>query len=123
MVRTAFVVAALGLAVPAHAAAPITPAEKAAITKAFGGVLRDGVSARWRWLPPAEGNVITYCGFVNSKNAYGAYVGFQPFMVSLVRRNAMVFSPMTGSEDSDDGAIARRMCADKGYDISEVPSG
>lgn len=39
--------------------------------------LRDGDSARWGAIWTVDG--WNYCGFVNGKNAYGAYSGFKPF--------------------------------------------
>ncbi len=122
MVRTAALVLAL-IPAPAMAAAPLTPAEKAAVSQSLSGILLDAESARWRWLSPTEGNVILYCGFVNAKNSYGAYSGFRPFMVSLVRRTKTALAATIGNPGSDDEEITIRMCASKGYDLSEVPTG
>lgn len=120
--KTAITALAFLTATAATAAPDLTAAEKEAISKAFSGILLDDTTARWRWLPPAEGNVITYCGFVNAKNSYGAYTGFRPFMVALVRRTAMASLPTIGAPGSDDEVITIRMCSTRGYDLTEVPA-
>lgn len=62
-------------------AVPTTPDHLAiGVEEAQAGVraqLRDGDSARWGAIWTVDG--WNYCGFVNGKNAYGAYAGFKPF--------------------------------------------
>lgn len=128
MVRKAALAAVIMLgATPAFAAAPLNPGEKAAIVKAFDALLLDGLSARWRWPTPAEeGTAITYCGFVNGKNSMGAYTGYRPFMVALVRRNKprqpIASLATLGNPGSDDEQITITLCTRHGYDVSEIPA-
>lgn len=65
---------------------PVTPVPTAphnlaiGVAEAQAGVrarLRDAEAARWGAIWTVDG--WNYCGFVNSKNAYGAYAGFKPF--------------------------------------------
>jgi hypothetical protein len=62
-------------------AVPTTPDHLAiGVEEAQAGVraqMRDGESARWGAIWTVDG--WNYCGFVNGKNAYGAYAGFKPF--------------------------------------------
>lgn len=62
-------------------AVPTSPDHLAlGVEQAQAGVraqLRDGESARWGAIWTVDG--WNYCGFVNGKNAYGAYAGFKPF--------------------------------------------
>jgi hypothetical protein len=44
--------------------------------------LRDASSAQFRNVRETAGG--TVCGEVNSKNAYGAYTGFEPFFIYLL---------------------------------------
>jgi len=44
--------------------------------------LKDPMSAQFRGIrpgKPAKGNAVSWCGEVNAKNSYGAYVGFKKF--------------------------------------------
>lgn len=44
--------------------------------------LKDPSSAQFRGMRsgrPAKGNAVSWCGEVNAKNSYGAYVGFKKF--------------------------------------------
>src|SRR5436305_1651171 len=71
------------VAVPSVLAAQgIQPSDqmKRAIMAQVGDKLKDGASARYRWLPEKKGGV-SYCGFVNAKNSYGAYAGWAPFYI------------------------------------------
>jgi hypothetical protein len=65
---------------PRPAERRLTATEKAIIINNMN--LRDADSARFRWLPfdPSKSH---YCGWVNAKNAYGGYTGFQPFEASI----------------------------------------
>ncbi len=65
---------------PKPAERQLTATEKAIIIQNMN--LRDADSARFRWLPfdPSKSH---YCGWVNAKNAFGGYTGFQPFEASI----------------------------------------
>lgn len=66
----------------------LTKQEKDTIIKAIKHELKDPSSAQFRWMQFAHDIkpndwFIKYCGLVNSKNSYGGYVGYQPFLVIL----------------------------------------
>ena len=71
----------LGLAAALASPSPReVPAQmKVAIQEALDRRLRDGVSARYLW--PKDRGQGAYCGWVNAKNALGAYIGWQPYLV------------------------------------------
>lgn len=69
--------AAAATAQPAYTPRPVSEADKAAIRKQADKVLFDGPTARWQWPDRLDAKV--YCGQVNSKNRFGAYVGWTPF--------------------------------------------
>lgn len=108
---------------------PMPPRDRAIISAAIGARLRDGESARYRW-PDEYPDGAIYCGFYNAKNAFGAYVGFLPFMILGVHANGprgdgryIVSEMRLATEDPDDAAsgIVRRMCAENGFDLSQIP--
>lgn len=85
--------------------------EDAAITRAKTKLLmqlKDPDSAKWFGLqlapPKKPGGEPSVCGWVNSKNSYGGYVGFQPFSVSA----GMVL--MWGGENDDMFRYAWQSC-------------
>ena len=77
-----FMIAAVLAATTGIATASPKPADKkqAAALDLVRGELKDGESARFKGVKPLskDGN---YCGFVNSKNSFGAYAGFSVFYV------------------------------------------
>jgi len=110
---------------------PMPAADRGVIEAAVGEQLRDAESARFRWpLASAEPDEIGYCGFVNAKNVYGAYVGFRPFYILGYRRNGprgdgryVVDEVRIADEDAEalDSIVVQRMCRETGYDISRPP--
>lgn len=78
----------IGLAATAGAfAAPadargLSNQERQAITTAVAEKLREPASAQFKWNDFPEGKLV-YCGFVNAKNGFGGYTGFEPFAVLL----------------------------------------
>lgn len=110
---------------------PMPPPDRAVIQSAVGERLRDAESARYRWpLASPDPDEVGYCGFVNAKNAFGAYVGFRPFFVLGYRRNGprgdgryVVDQVHIAAEDAEASAAAvvERMCREIGYDISRLP--
>ncbi len=69
----------------------------------------DGKSARIIWQPMRDDRI--YCGFVNGKNAYGAFTGYRLFYVMLgsdrrVRLDGEIL-----------GGIGKMMCERAGYAI------
>lgn len=102
---------ALLLAVPL---VPFTEGDKATIKDAVGRHLKDPFSAQYEWPEVRSGTV--YCGFVNAKNAFGAYSGYQPFLVlyyvnQRTKKVVIVQSELTPN-------IVGQMCPESGYRIS-----
>jgi hypothetical protein len=69
--------------------------ESRAITAAQDAVkreLNDPYSARFervRYIAPKPGTFVSHvCGFVNAKNAFGAYVGMRPFAGKVIGNQA-----------------------------------
>ena len=48
-------------------------------------VLLDPDSARFKWLP-VQPNTLYYCALVNSRNKFGGYAGWAPFISVLAKR-------------------------------------
>lgn len=107
---------------------PISPQAKAVISSAVGDKMLDGVTAQYRW-PKENINGVGYCGWVNSKNSYGAYTGFRPFYVlgahSFSKKglgdytvfSVSIFDPT----DDVESAPINNGCAKAGFDISQGP--
>lgn len=68
---------------------PIRPAERAKVIAAADVQLKDGASARWRF-EPVRADLV--CGYVNAKNSFGAYVGWQPFSAWTDGRDFTIYS-------------------------------
>lgn len=90
-----------------------TPKELTAIKADLETKLKDAASAKFQNVKvQQEGN---FCGLLNSKNSYGAYAGYTPFM-------GMVFKDTTGKQLAavlavDEPEITRAMCAEKGLPL------
>ena len=70
---------------PSEEMRPLTPMEKAALTKALSQTLKDSNAAQFKWLPVAASGSgpIGYCGLVNIKSSQGGYVGFRRFFAMI----------------------------------------
>lgn len=91
-----------------------TQAVQSAIKEAVGKKLADPLSAQYDWQPAQEG--VVYCGWVNAKNQFGAYSGYQPFMVLYVV-NEQSGKAMVSKVDLED-YIVTPMCLRKGYRLT-----
>jgi hypothetical protein len=108
---------------PSVSHALLTQPEKSAIQAKLGDTMRDGPSARWRW--PAISDLVLksgqgyYCGWVNSKNAFGAYSGYEIFEADLTTDSGVrtISDPVL----SDGNASILNRCAAVGYDVSAPP--
>lgn len=58
---------------------PVTTTQQAQAKAYFGKTLFDSQAARWQFTYNRRG---TICGYVNSKNRFGGYVGWTPFYFS-----------------------------------------
>jgi hypothetical protein len=104
------------------ASSRLTSQAKDAIRAEVRQQLSDPESARFRWLEKkTDGNV--YCGFVNSKNRMGGYVGFVPFQVILFKgKNGVVASFLTmadGDPKSIKSKVTVKTCQDNGNNLSD----
>lgn len=91
---------------------PITPAEQAKIKAAFDVVFKDGPSTRWRFQKVRSG--ATACGYYNTKNGFGGYSGWNPFIFDLKTGSA---SPI------EDNKIWFFMLICEGVDVYARPQG
>lgn len=82
---------------------PVSPDLQAKVRTYFDNALRDGPSARWRWEKLKGGKVV--CGYVNAKNALGAYSGWSPFVFVVADETGSVF-------DERDAWIFETVCHD-----------
>lgn len=120
MKKIALAVAAFGL-IGAGARAeeyprPINDLEKANIRKAITKKLIDPGSAQFRWNPNFL-NSVTYCGFVNSKNRMGGYVGFSAFKVIMKPDREIVISDIASTPTATSTYVVEKTCADDGYNL------
>jgi hypothetical protein len=71
---------------------PLSAAEKEALRNSLSQTMKDPDAAKFKWMPaviPKKdtplNTPIGYCGLVNGKNSYGAYVGFKRFSADIMR--------------------------------------
>lgn len=95
-------------------AVPFTDTDKAAIKEAVGRHLKDPFSAQYEW--PEVRNGTVYCGWVNAKNAFGAYAGFEPFLITYYMNQRT--KKVVVSETEMSANIIAQMCPESGYRIS-----
>lgn len=107
----------------------LRPVEVTLLQEAVRARLLDPASAQFRMDGYREGSSF-YCGYVNAKNRFGGYTGFQPFVVRLAedplppRRTGPIVSTVSvilaRPDDNDiiSTAIDQR-CAQEGYSTSD----
>lgn len=100
----------------AATSAPLTASDQTAIKKSLSGVLLDAESARWRWPKPVSD--IQYCGWVNAKNALGAYTGFRQFYIMGVKDNRGKYEVFDVKTDPQ---LVAMFCAKAGHSTTEIP--
>jgi len=117
----------LALAASGAVAKPLTAPEKAVIAQAVSKGLKDPQAAQFRWTDPGaltDGEVKTYCGQVNAKNSYGAYVGYVPYMAGLiVRHGKVVAAIVTGAPDAPGSSGVQAttiLCGREGIDLESA---
>lgn len=120
------------IACSAAFAAPPPPNLQQFIRDQVGLQLLDGSTAQYRWpdYNPKGTVYVTYCGFVNAKNAYGGYVGFRPFKIEIILDSKKDFDVMgkplllRPSVDMVDDIMynhVKESCLEAGIDISKTP--
>lgn len=91
-----------------------SPSLQQGVKEMVGKELNDPFSAQYAWQPVKDDYL--YCGWVNAKNAFGAYVGYRPFMViysvNLKTKKADV------DKASLKDFVVTKMCLDHGYRLT-----
>lgn len=115
---------------PSHGA-ELTMVERAAVSAIVGDQLKDAQSAEYKWpalsAPFMAAQAGSYCGWVNSKNSYGGYVGYRQFMVigAINIRNGRFEANGKAEIVADDEGgfdkIVTNGCSEDGYDTSGPP--
>lgn len=108
---------ALSLAVPVFGEeipSLLSEEEKSSIREAVKRDLKDPDSAKFRW-NPNKLHGVAYCGFVNSRNSYGGYVGFSPFMVFFDKRRQIDNVEIADDPDAVMSEAVLKMCLEYGY--------
>ena len=64
---------------------PLSATERSIVSDAVKSGLKDPDSAHFQWFTAIirNGSSFPYCGLVNSKNSYGGYPGFAPFVSNI----------------------------------------
>jgi hypothetical protein len=94
----------------------LSPAEQEVIKTAVGERLFDAEAARYKFAPYKGGS--QYCGQVNAKNRFGAYVGFVPFQAVVFDKSGSEEIGVAGVisiGDPDDSRVTGAMCKAMGY--------
>lgn len=107
----------------------LTTAEKKIITEGISRTLKDPGSIQVRWLlfPDLhdKNKSVPYCGAMNAKNSYGAYIGFKPFLAQILRKDGKITGAVLvsapGTYDADIREAAdREVCFQHGYDADQA---
>jgi hypothetical protein len=110
--KTLLIAAALAVTVPQQGSgrpdAPPTDAQFAAVRGALDERLLDYPSARFR---DVRGTDLVICGFVNSKNRMGAYVGWNRFAWASFADEPYL---LIDSAESDDDIMLDAFCGEDG---------
>jgi hypothetical protein len=87
----------------------LSAAEKAQIATLVQAELKDPESARFRWPRLRDPSGLSYCGWVNAKNALGGYVGFRPYKVAASILDLPAFAPTSVTLEPRLGCEAYKM--------------
>lgn len=92
---------------------PLTKPLREGIETAVRDKLKDPESARFKHFD--YGSKGTYCGLVNSKNAFGGYVGDVPYWVMILPDDKV---EVMGLGDGDlERQFVTSMCTSSGYSL------
>lgn len=103
---------------------PLTDEQIAIVKKTVGAKLLDDESARYKlgdFLATDEKQQGFYCGFVNAKNRFNAYTGYQPFMIFfLINPKTSEYTAVVLTIASDEAGRNGlfETCKDKGYKLN-----
>ena len=105
----------------ALALTPLAETDKEVIRTEIRSMVKDPESARFQWIPHIgnKPDKTIVCGFVNARNGYGGYTGFQPFLARVVRLDGKTIAgAVIASTDARDYIKVRDACATHGIDIT-----
>ncbi len=104
----------------------LLPEEKDAIESTIRAEMKDPDAAKFNFSDfPVESSYV-YCGLVNGKNSYGAYVGNKLFAVFLVKNDkgeykALSLNTNKSTGEPSDQDVISATCSGAGYDV-KIPS-
>lgn len=96
----------------------LTQTESHFVETAIKNRLKDPESARFQHSPYVSNGNGAYCGFVNSKNSYGGYVGDTPFMAIVLhdkKGKPTGAGVISVGGDNDEIQATILTCQDNGY--------
>jgi hypothetical protein len=103
----------------------LTPGERTILAPLLAREMKDPNAAQFRWGrigPPNELGRSFYCAMVNGKNAYGGYVGYQPFYTIVQFEGGKIAGirseNTTMANDADKGSaeVVQSVCHSYGLD-------
>ena len=101
-------------------AAPLSSEYQHRIAAEVSDKLKDGESARFRW-PDIGRDPTVYCGWVNAKNSYGGYTGFELFFALLALDVSGKITGVTVNFESNASANVRESCSHFGFQPERPP--
>ncbi|AJE44791.1 hypothetical protein SAMN05443573_13031 [Celeribacter indicus] len=98
----------------------LTQDERERIAHLVALELRDAETALFEWpdvdIPEAGTEFVDYCGWVNGRNAYGAYAGFVSFSVwLLVQEGTIIDMQIPAGPGSGGVPSLDALCVESGY--------
>lgn len=97
----------------------LTETERDQIVEIVKQDLRDPFSPVFEWPTaniPESGDFVEYCGWVNGKNAYGAYAGFESFAVWMVTKDNEITAIIIPSGPGSNGVPSTdQICIEGGF--------
>jgi len=124
MRKIALATIAIALGLPAQAdTRDLTQEERDRIAHLVSLELRDAETAIFEWpeasVPDTGADFVEYCGWVNGKNAYGAYAGFVSFSVWIVvKDNEITMIQIPSGPGSGGVPSLDELCVDQGFERS-----
>lgn len=98
----------------------LTETERNQIIEIVKQDMRDPFTSVFEWptanIPESGVDFIEYCGWVNGKNAYGAYAGFESFTVwMVVKDNSITTIEIPSGPGSNGVPSADKNCIEGGF--------
>lgn len=98
----------------------LTETERNQIIEIVKHDMRDPFTPVFEWptasIPESGADFVEYCGWVNGKNAYGAYAGFESFTVWMVVKDNNISTIQIPSGPGSNGVPSTdRICIEGGF--------